>query len=133
VLWEILKNKQQVPAPPSYSSPGSLTGQFLSHGDSLTQSSKISPPSSLSSHWWFVTMPALRFKSPTAFVVHLRQAHALHPYLSLWNLTDPPLKPGDTSSYILSSHYPHPKRASLPPVSSLSLSNPEVPAYSPSD
>ena len=41
--------------------------QFLSHGDSLTQSSKISPPSSLSSHWGVTATPAPCFKTPPAF------------------------------------------------------------------
>ena len=98
VLWEILKNKQQVPAPPSYSSPGSLTGQFLSHGDSLTQSSKISPPSLLGSHWWVITMPAPCFKTPMAFVVHTWQTHALWPYLSLLNPDELPLKENKTQT-----------------------------------
>ena len=61
--------------------------------ETLTQSSKISPPSLLSSHWWVATMPAPCFKFPTAFVVHIWQTHALLLYLSLWN----PVKPLATS------------------------------------
>jgi hypothetical protein len=36
------------------------------------------------------TIPNPCFKSPTAFVVHLRQTHALLPYLSLLNPDEPP-------------------------------------------
>jgi hypothetical protein len=35
-------------------------------------------------------MPALCFKSSTAFVVHIRQTHTLLPYLSLWNPEEQP-------------------------------------------
>ena len=35
-----------------------MDGLFSSHRDSLTQSSEISPPSLLSSHWQVATTPA---------------------------------------------------------------------------
>ena len=55
--------------------PGELAGQalagmaglFSSCGDALTQSSEISPPSSLSSHWQVDTMPTPYFRISTAF------------------------------------------------------------------
>ena len=40
---------------------------ILSHGESLTQSSKISPPSSLRSNWQVTTTPTPCFKTPMAF------------------------------------------------------------------
>jgi hypothetical protein len=43
--------------------------------ETLTQNSKISPPSSLGSHWWVVITPAPCFNTPTTFVVHIRQTH----------------------------------------------------------
>ena len=62
---------------------------FLSCGDSLIQSSKISPPSSLSSHWRVITMSAPCFKTPMAFCdTHL--AKDLPPYFSLWNPVELP-------------------------------------------
>lgn len=63
----------------------SLASQFSSHGNSLTQSSKISPPSSLSHYWQVNTTPAPCFKTPTTFVVHIRQTYTLGQYLSLLN------------------------------------------------
>ena len=53
--------------------------------ETLTQNSKISPPSLLDSHWQVVTMPAPCFKTPMAFVVHIRQNHTWQLYLSLLN------------------------------------------------
>ena len=53
--------------------------------ETLTQNSKISPPSSLDSHWWIVTTSVPCIKAPMAIVVHIRQTHTLPPYLSLWN------------------------------------------------
>ena len=44
-----------------------MAGLFSSRGDSLTQSSEISPPSSLSSHWLVATMPASCFEFPMTF------------------------------------------------------------------
>jgi hypothetical protein len=70
--------------------PCGLVGQFLSRGDSLTQSSKISPPSSLSSllagHYHASPM----LQNPHGLVVHSWQTHDLLPYLSLLNLDGPP-------------------------------------------
>ena len=43
-----------------------MVSMFLSRGDSLTHSSKISPPSSLSSHLWVTATPAPSFKTPTS-------------------------------------------------------------------
>jgi hypothetical protein len=78
--------KQQVPALVMATlCPGGLVGNgrsvFISW--TLTQNCKISPPSSLGSHWLVVTTPAPCFKSSTAFVVHIRQTRAFMPYLSL--------------------------------------------------
>ena len=56
--------------------------------ETLTQCSKISPPSSLSSHWWVTIMPVQCFKTPTTFVVYIRQTHTLPPYLSLLDLDE---------------------------------------------
>ena len=67
---------------PDTLSPAGLPGKFLCHGNFVTQSPKISPPSSLSSHWLVIIMPAPCFKSPMAFVLHIWQAYALLPYLS---------------------------------------------------
>jgi hypothetical protein len=53
--------------------------------ETLTQNSKISPPSLIGSLWWVITKPTLCFKSPINSVVYLRQTHTLPPYLSLLN------------------------------------------------
>jgi hypothetical protein len=45
--------------------------------ETLTQSSKFSLPNLLGSYWQVATTPAPCFKSPTAFVVHIKQTHAL--------------------------------------------------------
>lgn len=82
VLCKILKSTIHA----MLAGPGELAGQalagmaglFSSCGDALTQSSEISPPSSLSSHWWVITRPI-----PTDFWVHFLQTHALPLYLSL--------------------------------------------------
>ena len=58
-----------------------LASSYLT--ETLTQSSKISPSCLLSSHWQVVIIVAPCSKTPTAFVVHIRQTHALLPYLSL--------------------------------------------------
>ena len=58
--------------------PGQLCtgGQWLTCYHLMgTQSSKISSPSMLSSHWWVATIPGPCFKTPTAFVVHIWQTH----------------------------------------------------------
>jgi hypothetical protein len=58
---------------------------------------EMSPPSLLSSHCWFATMPTLCFKSLIAFVMHLSQTPALLLYLSLLNnpLTPTPKCPSE--------------------------------------
>jgi hypothetical protein len=82
--------KTRMASPVLYLATLSLAGQFTSRGDSLTQSSKISPPSSPSSLWRVATTPAPCFKIPTVFVVHIWQTHTLPPYPSLLNPIEPP-------------------------------------------
>jgi hypothetical protein len=61
----------------------------------LTETLRLKAPKSLhpallSSHWWVITTSAPCCKTPMAFVVHIRQTHALPPYLSLLNSDEPP-------------------------------------------
>jgi hypothetical protein len=67
-----------------------LASSYLT--ETLTQSSKISPSCLLSSHWQVVIIVAPCSKTPTAFVVHIRQTHALPLYLSLLNPVKLPRK-----------------------------------------
>ena len=60
--------------------------------ETLTQNSKISPPSSLGSHWWVATTPTPCFKSLTAFVVHLRQTYPCFATITF------SLEPGQTTA-----------------------------------
>ena len=53
-----------------------IASLFSSSGDSLTWSSEISPPSSLSSHWLVTTMPAPHF--PWLWGAHLQLTHLQH-------------------------------------------------------
>jgi hypothetical protein len=69
------------------SSPGlESCGDFF---DYLTQSSQISPHSSLISHWQVASTPAPCFTFPKAFVVNIWESHILPPYLSLLNPVEP--------------------------------------------
>ena len=113
MLWEILKNK--------LARSCTCAANFL--------------PCLLGSHWWVVTTPTPCLKSSTAFVVHLRQIHALPPYLSLLDPDKPPsLNLEDIHSYILSSSYACPKKKTLTLFCFLSSSvQPRSPSYSPSD
>lgn len=76
-------------------------------GDSLPWSSWNVLARSLGSHWQVVTMPALCFKSPTAFVLHIWQNHALPQYLS-WTQTSHRMKENSTQTIsetmIISGH-----------------------------
>ena len=65
-----------------------IANLFLSHGDSYSELHTPSTPQVPTVG--VITMPTLCFKSPMAFVVHIRQTHALLPYLSLWNLVESP-------------------------------------------
>jgi hypothetical protein len=53
----------------------------LISADSLTQSSEISPPSSLSSHGWLLPRQPHASKFSHLFGVHFLQTHALPLYL----------------------------------------------------
>ena len=90
MLWEIFKTKQNktkstcsstyTAAPAVWPTKhGWAVADLFSLMETLTQNSKISPPSLLGSHWQFATMPTLCFKPPTAFVVYLQQTHTLLP------------------------------------------------------
>ena len=86
ILIHICCRKYLKKEPTLFSSTHQRAGMpdlFSSHGDSLTQSSEIFPPSLLSSYWWVTTTSTLCLKFPKAFVVYLRQTHALPQYLSL--------------------------------------------------
>jgi hypothetical protein len=67
-----------------------MADPFLSCGDSLTQSFKISLPSLLGSHWQVITTPIPSFKSSMAWLLHLRQTHALPLYLFLLRQNESP-------------------------------------------
>ena len=70
ILIHICCRKYLKKEPTLFSSTHQRAGMpdlFSSHGDSLTQSSEIFPPSLLSSYWWVVTMPVPCFKTPKAF------------------------------------------------------------------
>ena len=78
LLQEILRVSSYCTTP-SYSQP-----QWCD-GDSLTQSSKISPSNSLSSYCRSLPHQPHASKPPRLFVGHIRQTHSLPPFLSLWN------------------------------------------------
>ena len=60
-----------------------MANLFLSHGDSYSELHTPSTPQVPTVG--VITMPTLCFKSPMAFVVHIRQTHALLLYHSLRN------------------------------------------------
>ena len=78
--------------------PGGLVGQavagmaslFSSHGNSLTHSSEVSPPSLIISHWRVTTTPNPHFKIPTAFWGALLANSHFATILLLWNQVESP-------------------------------------------
>jgi hypothetical protein len=106
VAGNIKKNNQHVPVlAPTTSCPSGLAGHAVVGNGRLllSQNCKISPPSSLGSHWWVITMPASCFKSPMVFAVHIWQPYALTLYLSLLN-PDKPLHEGKHNTNFVLKH-----------------------------